>query len=62
MLSPEKPLKILPGKPKPWSQPCNDVLEKQTQPNILSQPKKRVRINEIVANASNLKVNDLEVV
>lgn len=33
------------------------MFEKKTQPNILSKPKKRVKINEKAANTGNLEVN-----
>lgn len=62
MLPPEKPLKILSGEPRPCGQPCKDVLGKWIKPDILSQPKKRVKMNETVADISNLKVNSLEFV
>lgn len=42
MLLSKKSLKISPEEPKPCSQLCKDVLEKQTQSNILSWLKKRV--------------------
>lgn len=38
------------------------MLKKQTQPDILSQPEKRVRMNETFANISNLKVNGLKII
>lgn len=56
----EQPLKILLGKPKPCDQLCKNVLEKWIQPDILSQPEKRVRINMIVAKTSDLELNSLE--
>lgn len=35
-------------------QPCKDMLGKQIQPDILSQPEKRVKMNETIANTGNL--------
>lgn len=59
---PKISLKISLREPRHCSWPWKDVLKKRTQLNILSQSKKRVRINEIVANVYDLKVNDQEVV
>lgn len=62
MLPPEKSLKILLKEPKIWSQPYKNILEKQTQIDILSQSKNKVKINEIAANISDLEINGLEIV
>lgn len=62
MLLLEKLLKISLKKPKPWSQPCKNVLGKQTQPDILSQSKKKVKMNKTAANAGNLEANNSEIV
>lgn len=58
----EKPLKIFSQKPKSWSQPCKNMLKKQTQPYILSQPEKRVKINKTIANTGNLETNSPDVI
>lgn len=62
MPSPVKLLKISPGEPKSCGRPSKNILEKQTQPNILSQPKKKLKINTTVADINNLKVDNLEVI
>lgn len=38
------------------------MLKKQTQPNILSQLKKKVKINKTDTNIDNLKANNLEII
>lgn len=58
----KKPLKISLKEPKLCDQSPKNILKKRTQLDILSQPKKRVRINNIIANIGNLEVNCLEVV
>lgn len=55
-------MKILQKEPRLYGQPCKNVLKKRTQPNILNWFKKKDRINEIVANAGDLEVKDLEVI
>lgn len=55
-------MKILSEESKPWALPSKDVLEKETQPNILNQPEQRVRINETANDAGNLELNDSEIV
>lgn len=58
----KKFLKILSEEPKPWGRLCKDVLEKRTQLDTLSQPKKRVKINETTIDAGNLEANHSKVI
>lgn len=58
----EKLLKMSSGKPRLCEWSHKDMLGKRTQASILSQPEKIVRINNITANADNLKANGLEVI
>lgn len=62
ILLPKKPLKISPEEPRSFGWLCKVLLEKLILSDILSQPKKIVRINNIAANTGDLKVNSPEVI
>lgn len=53
---------MLPGEPEPCSRSRKDVLKKQTQIDALNQPKKKVRMNEAVADINNLEIDSLKVI
>lgn len=48
--------------PKSYSWPCKNILGKRTQQWTLSQFENKVKMNNIVTNTGDFKVNSLKVV
>lgn len=57
----EKSLKMLLRKPKTHSCLCKDILGKQTKLNILYHFGKRIKMNDIIINISEFKIDGYEV-